>query len=174
MADIDQQPQQNLQGADARRKIVELGRSMRTCMFGSQTAQQGADFRPMGLQTVDDDGSLWFLSSSESEKNADIARDDRVVLTFQDDSAFRYLYLFGRARIHTDRATIERNWTALAHNWFDGKDDPRLTVISVHPEGGHYWETQSGKLVSMFKLALGAATGGAISDDGGVDGQLSL
>ncbi len=174
MADIDQQPRQDLSGDDARSKIHELGKDVRTCMFGSQTEEAGVDFRPMAIQAVEEDGSVWFLSSSNSDKNAHLARDDRVVLTFQDDGASKYMYLSGRADIHADKATIDKYWTAFANNWFDGQDDPRVTVIRFRPMAGHYWETDSGKIVAMAKMMIGAVTGGAIKNDGGVDGELSV
>ena len=174
MADIDNQPKQDLSGAAARNKIHELGKDVRTCMFGSQAKGMDADFRPMAIQAVEEDGSVWFLSSSASDKNADLARDGRVVLTFQDDSASKYMVLSGRATLHTDKATIDKYWTAFANNWFDGKDDPRVTVIGFHPMAGHYWETDSGKIVAMAKMVIGAVTGGAVSDDGGIDGELRV
>ena len=117
--------------------------------------------------------AVWFISSSESEKNRDIARDPRVVLTFQNDDKSSYLSLSGKASVHTDKATIDKYWTAFAKAWFDGKDDPRVTVISVKPERGHYWETKSGKVIAMAKMTLTAITGSKM-DDGGVDGELTL
>jgi general stress protein 26 len=174
MADIDHQPKANLQGAQAQAKIHELGKGMRSCMFGTNTDNFPPDIRPMALQAIEPDGSVWLLSSSESDKNAAIARDPKVVMTFQNDDKSTYMSLAGRAAIHTDRETIDKYWTAFANNWFDGKDDPRVTVISLTPIEGKYWETQSGKVVAMTKMILGAMTGGAISDDGGVEGSLRV
>src|SRR5690606_11155463 len=93
--------------------------------------------RPMAVQEVDEEGTLWFLSSSDSDKNLD-------------------LQLSGRARVHRDRALIDKHWTKFAEAWFDGKDDPRITVIAVQPESGHYWATENGKIVASAKLLLGA------------------
>jgi len=174
MADIDQQPHAHLAGPSAQAKIHELGKTMRSCMFGTNVTHFPPDFRPMALQAVEPDGSVWVLSSSESGKNRDIERDPNVVLTFQNDDKSTYMSLSGRAAIHTDRATIDKYWTSLANAWFDGKDDPRVTVISLTPQEGHYWETTSGKVVAMTKMVLGAVTGGAVRDDGGVDGDLMV
>jgi general stress protein 26 len=174
LADIDQQPRANLTGREAASKIQAIASSVRTCMFATQLDKYPPDIRPMAIQAVEENGSFWFLSSANSDKNADIASDARVVLTFQDESNARYACLAGQAAIHSDRATIEKYWTAFANNWFDGKDDPRVTVISVRPESGHYWESQNGKILQITKLALGALTGGAIKDDGGIEGELKL
>ena len=52
-------------------------------------------------------------------------------------------------------------------------DDPRVTVLSITPDEGHYWQTESGKVVSFVKMSLSALTGSKLSD-GGVDGQLNV
>jgi general stress protein 26 len=171
VADIDVQPSENLQGSAAGEKIRDIAKRTRVCMFTTDPTAYPSDSRPMSLQHSDDDGTVWFLSSSESRKNQDIARDDRVMLTFQNDDKYEYLVLHGRARVHTDRATIDKHWTSFANAWFEGKDDPRLTVLSVRPEHGHYWQTESGKIVSLIKMSFSAITG-AKTDDGGVDGEL--
>ena len=173
MADMDQQPRENLSGDAARAKIHELGKDMRMCMFATDVTDFPGDVRPMAIQQVDERGTFWFLSSKQSEKNRDIAKDPRVLLTCQNDSKYQYLALSGTAAIHTDRATIDKYWTALARAWFDGPEDPRVTVLSITPDEGHYWQTESGKVVSFVKMSLSALTGSKLSD-GGVDGQLNV
>ena len=81
MADIDQQPQENLGGPDARAKIHAIGKHAHMCMLATSVAQYPGDVRPMAIQAVDEQGVFWLLSSSESEKNRDIGLDPRVVLT---------------------------------------------------------------------------------------------
>lgn len=171
MADINAQPTDNLTGTAAAAKIQEIAQATRTCMFHTGLGQFPGDSRPMALQTVEEDGSCWFLSASNSEKNRDIAADPRVILSFQNESKMAYLSLSGHARIHTDRATIDRYWSAFAEAWFDGKDDPRLTVIHVSPSAGQYWETQNGKILAFAKMTWAALTKSEV-DDGGVAGSL--
>ncbi|HEX5803963.1 MAG TPA: pyridoxamine 5'-phosphate oxidase family protein [Azospira sp.] len=171
MADIDNQPTEDLQGAPAGSKIREIAKRARTCMFTTDPSGWPSDSRPMSLQECDDDGTLWFLSSHESRKNRDVERDPRVMLSFANDDKYEYLVVHGQATVHADRATIDKYWTSFANAWFDGKDDPRVTVLRVRPEHGHYWQTQSGKIVALAKMSFSALTG-AKTDDGGVDGEL--
>lgn len=174
MSDIDQQPTEDLSGREAAEKIHAIAKEMRICMLGTYPdGGTAAVFRPMGVQTVDPDGSLWLLSSTQSDKNAHIARDPNVVLTCQNDGDAQYLVISGRATIHTDPATIERHWTMLANNWFDGKDDPRVSVIQVRPFEGHYWESRDGRIVATAKMLIGAL-GIDTGDDGGVEGDLDV
>lgn len=174
MADIDNQPGNDLAGHSAAEKLKALAEGCRTCLFTSDPTGFPADITPMSVQKVDDDGTIWFISSTESVRNRNIAGDARVELTFQNEGKYEYLTLHGHARVHTDRATIDANWTKLADAWFDGgKDDPRVSILSVKPVGGHYWETKAGKLIAFVKMSYAALTGADV-DDGGRDGQLKL
>ena len=173
MADIDVQPTKNLAFADAVKKIKELSEDSNSCMFITNLKSSTPGVRPMALQECDEAGTLWYISSSESNKNREIKDNPEVLITFQNNSKWEYLSLNGTASIHTDKSLIEKYWTDFARAWFDGKDDPRITIISVQPDGGHYWDTQHGKVVSGIKAVFSAITG-AKNDDGGVDGKLTL
>lgn len=174
MADMDSQPRNDLGGHSAAEKLKDIAEGCRTCLFSSASTAYPSDTTPMSIQDIDEDGTIWFISSTESTRNQNIAADPRVEVSFQNEGKYEYLTLHGTARIHTDRATIDTHWTKLADAWFDrGKDDPRVSVISVKPDGGHYWETKAGKLVAFAKMSYAALTGADV-DDGGKDGNLAL
>ena len=173
MADMDNQPKENLMAADAVKKIKEMAEGVNACLLQTGLKEVSVNIIPMSIQEVDQDGVLWFISSSESEHNQNIERDQHVIVTIQNDSKFQYLSLNGYAQIHSDKSLIEKYWTDLANAWFEGKDDPRVRVISVRPNSGHYWDTKNGKIVSGIKMLFSAITGADV-DDGGVDGQIIL
>lgn len=172
MAHREQSAQEDLSGAPAIERLQEIARAVDTVMFITQHEEFPLMVRPMAVREVDEGGTLWFLSASDSDKNVDLQRDPRVTLVFQNQSKYEYLQLSGRATIHRDRALIERLWTRFAETWFDGKDDPRLTAIAVHPDRGHYWATENGKVVASVKMLLGAV--GANVSHPGVTGELRM
>lgn len=174
MANAADQPTHNLAGTEAKEKLKEMAEKARTCMFTTNLKHIPGNTRPMSLQEVNkNDGTLWFLSSTESEKNKDIAADDRVALTFQNDGKSEYLAVYGQATIYTDQGTKEKYWTDFANAWFDGKEDPTLSVIGINPESAHYWDTKDGKIIAYVKMSYAALTGADV-EDGGVEGQLDL
>lgn len=160
---------ENLSGTPAVKKIQDLAKAARVCLFGTSPGQHPLDVVPMAVQDVDDAGDLWFLSGRSSNKNQHIAGDSRVQLFFANTGDSQYLSLHGTATISDSRLDKEAHWTPLAKAWFqDGIDDPELTVIRVTPIEGHYWDTVHGKTVSTLKIALGAITGRKMDD--GVQG----
>lgn len=166
-------PKENLSSEEAIKKLKELAEAAGNCFFTTKIDSNLPHTRPMALQEVCDQGNLWFISSSDSHKNEEISNDAKVQLYFQNNGKYEYLYVLGQATIHKDPALIDKYWTDFANAWFDGKDDPRVTIIRVKPVDSYYYETKDNKVVAMAKMLFVAATG-AKMEDGGVEGKLEI
>jgi len=164
----------DLFSAEAVAKIKEMAEDMKTCMFCTDLSSRPVPVRPMSVLEVDDHGNLWFLSSRNSNKNLEIKQDEDVQLIFADNADFEYLSVYGKAVIYTDRNHIDEVWTSIAKTWFEeGKDDPNATVIKVATTDAYYWDTKSGKMITMLKYALGALVGSSV-DDNSLEGRLKI
>ena len=170
---LSEQSSELLTGDQSVEKIKSIVEQCHTCLFTTMLDTFPNDTRPMSAQTIDDQGRIWFISAIDSQKNIDIAKDDRVMLTFQDENEHSYLALYGHATTYTDQVTKQEHWTAFASAWFDGVNDPKLSVICVQPFNGRYWQTSHGKVVTMFKLAYSVILGEKVEDIG-VDGVIHL
>lgn len=163
----------NLSRQEAVDKIKELSKDIGICMFCTELTVLPIATRPMSVEDVDDQGNLWFISSRKSNKNFEIKHDDRVQLIFSKSAEAKFLSVYGNATVYRDKATIEAIWSPMDKAWFEeGKDDPDVTVIKVSPSDAYYWDTESGKVVSLLKIAASAITGAKA--DGGVEGHMSL
>lgn len=171
------QPEDNyrdLSGKDAVKQIQETVNSSDTCFFCTTTyGGPSAGARPMNVRKVDDEGSLWFMSASDSHKNAEIAVDPTVKLYMQGSTHSEFLHLTGHATISQDKAKIKELWTPILKTWFtEGEDDPRITVIKVVPTDAYYWDNKHGKAVAGVKMALGAIIGKTLDDS--IEGKLHV
>jgi general stress protein 26 len=156
----------NLYGEEAAEKIKELIKKASSFFFCTRI-KTGEPFytRPMAAEKIDDDGSMWFLSASDSHKNKEIEEDNAVQLLAQGSAYSDYLSLYCTAEISRDKAMIDELWDASMKTWFtEGKDDPRITVIKVTPIEGYYWDTKNGMAVAMIKRVVGAAIGKTFDD----------
>jgi general stress protein 26 len=165
---------ENLEYQKAIDKLKELSESARICMFCTELEKLPIAARPMSLQETDKEGNLWFISSEASHKNLEIKDDNRVQLFFMNDSNSEYLSVFGKAFIYRDKSTIEEKWSPLANAWFDGKEDPNVSIIRVTPDETYYWDTKAGKLVTMLSFAAAAISGKKTDNSDGVEGHLSV
>ncbi|QGZ41119.1 general stress protein 26 [Pseudoduganella flava] len=165
------QPEHNhedLTGRDAVKRIKHIVDAAKSCFFISG----GNDVRPMSVLDIDDAGSLWFMSSADSTKNAEVEADPKVRLYFQATAHSGFLYLDGIATLSRDRARIHQLWSPELKTWFtEGEDDPRITLIRVVPTEGYYWDNKHGNFVSGLKIMVGAAVGKTLDDS--IEGRVA-
>lgn len=162
-----------LQGSGAIAKIKELVNKASSCFFCTNLGQKPFPTRPMSVQQIDEAGNLWFLSASDSHKNAQIEADPMVQLLFKGASYSDFLSLYGTATISTDKDKIRELWNPILKTWFtDGIDDPRITVIKVDPDDDYYWDTKHNQAVAFAKRLVGAALGKTLDDS--IEGNLSV
>jgi general stress protein 26 len=165
---------QNLSSTAAIKKMKELAMAANICLFVTNLSTVPLSARPMGTQQVDDEGNIWFLSKNHSDKNIDIAKDNRVQLFYSNGSSYEYLSIYGTASILTDQTKIEELWTPIVEAWFkEGKQDPSITLIKVKPVDAYYWDTKDGKMISLLRMAISAITDKPM-DDRGVQGKLKV
>ena len=163
----------NLNRQEANAKIKELAENADICLFTTTLTKLPLTTRPMSTRSVDDDGSIWFFSRRDSNKNREIAIDNRVQLFYSNFSRSEYLSLYGKATILSDKHKAKELWSAIAKTWFNkGYDDPDLTLIKIEPEDGYYWDTKDGKVISLLKMVAGAVAGKEFNT--GVEGSVKV
>lgn len=160
----------NLQRVEANKKIKQMVDDADIGLLTTDLTSLPLKARPMSRQKVDDDGTIWFFSHKDSDKNHDIDKDNRVQLFYSNKGSMEYLSLYGAAEIIQDASMAKELWSAPAKIWFKDHDDPNLTILKVIPEDGYYWDTKDGKIVSLFKMVVGAITGKEM--DGSIEGKI--
>ncbi|RYY73445.1 MAG: general stress protein [Gammaproteobacteria bacterium] len=165
---------ENLYSGKAIEKIKELTDKAESCFFSTAVATTGScGTRPMSVEQVDDEGNLWFLSSTDSHKNIEINLDPNVTLYFQGSAHSDFLVLKGTASISRDQQKIKELWKPIMKTWFTaGENDPRISVVKVAPIEGYYWDTKHGFAVAGVKMLVGAMTGKTLDDS--IEGQLRI
>ena len=164
----------NLTAGDAVARIQDMSDDADSCFFCTTPLHHSetGGTRPMSIKKADAAGALWFLSSADSHKNAEIEADPNVRLFLQSAKHSGFLVLEGHATISRDRDQIEDLWNPILKTWFtEGKDDPRITVIRVAPTTGYYWDNKHGEFVAATKMMIGAAIGKTLDDS--VEGTLT-
>lgn len=151
----------HLKNKEAIQKLKSLIDEIKVCLFSTQVStDDGSTCRPMSALEVSEDGNIWFFSEKTSEKNRDIASDNKVRLYFSHPAKNSYLVVNGEAKIISDQSKIEELWTPAAKIWFEeGKEDPDLSVIKVTSTIAYYWDTEDSQMINFLKMAASVATG---------------
>lgn len=142
------------------------------CLFCTFTGEFAIKARPMSTQAVEEDGTIWFFSSKQSNKNKEIGTKSKVQLLYGDPGKSDYLSVEGNAEITEDKKKIDELWTPFIKTWFqEGKDDPDLTLLKITPAAAYYWDTNHGKMVSFAKILASIVSGKTMDD--GIEGKLN-
>jgi len=139
--------------------IAKLVKASKIALLTTVSAAGALHARPLAVQEAEFDGDLWFLTPDPSEKTDDIRFNPQVNVSLQSSKGF--LSIAGRAEILRDEAKIDELWSPSAEAWFpEGRTDPTIALLRVNAESAEYWATDEPRVVSVFKIAKAAVTGG--------------
>lgn len=153
--------EKNLQHNEALEKFKELVNEINICMFiTNNSGDEQTHTRPMATIEVEDNGTLWFFTHAGSVKVDEVQKEQEAHLTYAHPGKESYLDVWGDAALVTDRSLIKEKWSPVVKAYFpNGADDPNLALLKVTPKDCYYWESETGKMVQFFKMAVAAATG---------------
>jgi general stress protein 26 len=159
---------------------AELFRRIRKIRFAMVTTRRhdgSLASRPMTLQDVDADGTMWFFASADTQLADDVSADATVNVAFADKDDDFYLAAAGEAHFIDDRQKVESLWGMMAAAWFDGPTDASLWLLRVCPERIDYWKAGAGKVLQLAAMAKAALTGtrpgDAVGEHGTFDPRVS-
>lgn len=152
---------ENLTKNEGVEKLKKMVDDLKFCFF--TTNSKNFDFKTptiMTAQAVDNDGSIWFFSGIESDRNKDIENHKNVHLYFASPEKNAYLSVDCEAEIIFDKKKIIALWNPLLKTWFkDGVDDKNISLIKATTKTANYWDIEGGKMVNFFKMISSTITG---------------
>ena len=163
---------ENLYSAEAKEKIKKMAKDIDFAMMATNLTQTPLSVIPMSTKKVDEDGNIWFLSGKDSDHNRDIKNNKEVQLIYSDKGEMQFLSVYGTASIVKEKMILKELYGKTDDAWFDGVDDPNLSALKIEPKDAYYWDSKSNKIVSLFKMGVGAVTGE--KQDVGRKGELNV
>jgi general stress protein 26 len=134
---------------DDRRKLHEIVGKARAVMLLTQGPDQAIDGRPMSIVTQDEDGTLYLVTSVDSQTADELSKQPKASLSMSSSAGFAMIH--ADIRVSQDRSLIDELWQDSWRAWFpDGKTDTSIAVLIAHPIDARYWEQELGKGVSYF------------------------
>ena len=127
-------------------------------MLGVEGARDGAT-QPMTLNFEDqdrDEGVLWIFTAKDHDLTRALGQSNRAIGSYSAKDHGLFASLRGTLRIDNDPATIERLWSAIVGEWYEGKDDPKLALVRFDVEDAKIWLSDvQGFLKPAFNKLLG-------------------
>lgn len=155
-----------------REKLAELIGKFGTAMLATVDDDGRIVSRPMTPLGDAFEGRFWFATEKDNPAANDIRARPAVHVALMHEGDNHYVSASGRGTVVTDRAEIERLWSAPLNVFFKGgKDDPNVCLLRVDVHEASYWDGPGNLLTKLAYFATVAATGkhDAMSDTGTVE-----
>jgi len=155
-------------------KLVEMLKDARVCMLITQEKDNdNISGRPMAMNKIDEDGTMWFFTKAPSEKVDEIEESKKVSIAITNESSQNYLMIHGTATLVNDKAKMKELWSFITKAWFPlGLDDPDMRLIKVTPNEVNYWDSSSSKMAVLFNILKAIITGKEYAE--GEHGKIDL
>jgi general stress protein 26 len=165
--------EKNLENKEALAKFKKLVNDINVCMFITNNRQEENHTRPMATIEVDEAGTLWFFTDIRSIKVDEVSQVHQVHLAYAHPGKESYLDVCGNAVVITDKQQVKDKWSPIVKAWFPkGVDDPNLALLQVKPTHIYYWDSETGKMMALLKIATSVVTGQTLAE--GAEGNLKI
>lgn len=155
-------------------KLREMIKDIDFCMLTTLDENSDLHSRPMSLNSeVDQEGNLWFFTSSNSHKVSELTRTPKCNVSFADPEDNRFVSITGKAELIKERQKIEELWKPELKAWFpDGTDQADLALLRVGIEKAEYWDSPSSTVAQVVSFVSALVKGE--SADWGENKKLDL
>ena len=137
----------------ATKSLADLSKAMRDIDFCMLTtvSDGGLAGRPMSNnREVDYSGDSFFFTDGDSRTIRDLERNPAVALAYQGSGGLLgvvgkpgiFIAIEGKGELIRDKAQFAEHWQDELERWWpEGIDSPGLTLIKVHADRIHYWDS---------------------------------
>ncbi|MGP9558308.1 pyridoxamine 5'-phosphate oxidase family protein [Psychrobacter sp. AOP7-A1-24] len=117
---------------------------------------------------------IWFIGHSPSETVNNIKKNPQVNLAYVSQDDKQYLSITGKAELVEDKDKLDELWSMAYNAYFEqGKEDPKVQLIKVVPQGAEYW-ANGNAIASAVKMTAAAVTDNAIEKSLGDNFSIEL
>ena len=157
------------------KKVYDLIGETKTIMLTTLNEDGALHSRPMNCQDMDEEGNLWFFTSSPTGKTADIEVNRQVNMAYALPKDGSYVSIAGTAELVTDKEKIKELWKPILKAWFpEGIEQPDLALLKVKMDSAEFWDEPKGKMVEMFKVVKAAISGEGYHNDASEHGRANF
>lgn len=129
------------------------------CMLWVKGSEQHP--QPMTMFADRENGSIWFITSSETDLFRTMGMGSDAGLTLQSDDNAYIASLSGRLEPEQNAEKLDEVWSFGAAAWFEhGRDDPKVRLMRFVPREASVWASQNNPVIVGLKMMRTALTEG--------------
>ena len=128
-----------LDASTAKSRILQIIEKNPIVSFGTLGADGWPDLRVLLIATKDGVESIWFATSTDSPKIAELKQNPKAVLYGYELEPMAEFRLFGNVELLNDPASRRKAWQDDFTQYFpDGVDSPEMIVLRFNTDHGIY------------------------------------
>jgi general stress protein 26 len=115
-------------------------------MLGLDQAR-GSAMQPMTAQFEDEDrdhGCVWFFTAKDHDLTRALGQDNRAIASFAAKGHDLFASLRGRLVLDNSRDQVDRLWNPIVAEWYEGKGDPKLSLLRFELHDAKIWQSDLG------------------------------
>lgn len=153
---------------EARQKVVSIIDDTKIAMLTHIDSAGRLVSHPMATQEAEFDGTILFIAERDSDKVADLRKNDAVNVAYSGKGS--WVSVSGTARIENDVEKMKELWSAGTDAWLEGgPENPNNVLIVIDGDSAQYWDTPgSSTVMKVAALAKSVAGGERPEGDQGV------
>jgi general stress protein 26 len=133
--------------------IGDIIEAVRVGMITTMGADRIPASRPMWVQEVDEQGQIWFFTSTFSSLIKQVRENHKVHITFADSGKNKYLCANASAVEVDDQNKMKELWDPTLKAWFkEGLETPGIVLLKVTMEDAEYWDSPNSAVVRIAGL----------------------
>jgi general stress protein 26 len=123
--------------------LVELLRAFEAATLITRSRGGGLQGRPTSIAQVEDNATVWLVTSAASIRAEEIAEDARAMLTLQ--ASLRFVSVNGRAELVSGAAELAARWKESYRVWHDGQSEREIALVRFTAFDAEYWDDSSAR-----------------------------
>jgi len=144
--------------SEAEARVLALLKTFDTAVLVTHALAGKMHGRPMAVARVDEDATLWFVTSLDSTKLDEILKQPRALVALQ--SSRQFVCANGDIEIVTERERLRELWKPSFKVWFEDENDPNIVLLKYVPSDAEYWDTSGMSGVKyVFRAAKAVVSG---------------
>ncbi len=126
-------------------------------MLGLEDSPQ--HFQPMAPQVDRVGNRIWFFSKKSSDLVKSLGGGRKAHFVVVGSGHDYHACIGGTLQENRDPDKIKEYWSSIVAAWFDGKDDPDMTLLEFTPNNAAVWASLANPVVFAWEIAKANVTG---------------
>jgi general stress protein 26 len=133
--------------------VGDIIEAVRVGMLTTMSRDGLPSSRPMFVQEVDEQGQIWFFTSTTSKLVEQVRFNPQVQVTFADSGKNKFLTALAVASEIHDISKMQELWDPTLKAWFrEGLETPGIVLLKLNMQEAEYWDSPHSPVVRITGL----------------------